>query len=284
MRPCNPTRACRIRSIPALIVSALLLPGTFSAAEEIGAERDDVFLHSEDYAELVEANWPRIALGDVDAMYISFTALNNCWHFKDAVRASESLEEFDKEMEGEHPGMIRFGRRIFSRCKRLVERYDWYPGWEQLRLRAALAGDRQSRLDVVRDFYRFRFERPREDFPYSPAQFVLEALDDRDPMLFGVIAITDAPWGLREQNGPIVKTAWFLVYCRYKGNCDSRESMKITCAAQNPACNRYENAFEAIRADAGSEDDFAAAENMADELISAIEEKRYDDLGLVIVY
>ena len=187
-------------------------------------------------------------------------------------------------MAGQHPEMLKFGRGIFYKCKQLVERFDWYPGWEQLRLRAALAGDRASRLALVRDFYRYRLERPREEFPFSPAQFVLDALGDRDPMIFNLIEAIDAPWGLRERNGPVVSAAWALVFCHYYGNCESRESMERYCVFMAPECTRYRNALEMFETEAGSEDNLTAAQDMAGELISAIEQERYEDLGLILVY
>ncbi len=277
-------RAWNILSILGTIIGWLVLSNSISATEQWATSPDDLILYSNDYAELVEEYWPRIRLGDVDAMVVSFEALNNCWHFREAISASNDLDEFDNEMAGQSLNMLKIGRGFFYKCKQLVERFDWYPGWKQLRLRAALAGDRASRLALVRDFYRYRLERPREEFPFSPAQFVLDALGDRDPEIFNVIAVIDAPWGLRERNGPVVSAAWGLAYCHYKGNCESRESMERYCVFMAPECTRYQNALEMIGAEAGSEKNFTAAQDMAGELISAIEQERYEDLGLILVY
>jgi len=281
---CSLTRAWKILSIPGMIVGCLVLSDSISATEQNATSPDDLILYSNDYAGLVEEHWPRISLGEVDAMVVSFEALNNCWHFREPISASDDLDEFETEMAGQHPEMLKFGRGIFYKCKRLIERFDWYPGWEQLRLRAALAGDRGSRLALLRDFYQHRLERPREEYPFSPAQFVVEALGDRDPKIFNLIAVIDAPWGLRERNGPVVSAAWGLVYCHYKGNCATRESMQRYCVFMAAECTRYQNALEMIRTEAGSENNFAAAQDMAGELISAIEQERYEELGLILVY
>jgi hypothetical protein len=267
-----------------MMIGWLVLSGPISATEPKTTSPKDLILYSNDYAELVEEYWPRISLGDVDAMVVSYEALNNCWHFRQAISASNNLDEFELEMAGQHPEMLKFGRGIFYKCKQLVERFDQYPGWDQLRLRAALAGDRGSQLALVRDFYRFRLERSREEFPFSPAQFVLEALDGRDPELFNMIAVIDAPWGLRENNGAAVSAAWGLVYCHYKENCESSESMERFCVHMAPECTRYQNALEMIRYEAGNDENFVAAQDIAGELVAAIAQGRYDDLGLMLVY
>lgn len=273
-----------ILAILGTTIGLLVLSHSISATEQRATSPDDLILYSNDYAELVEEHWPRIRLGDVGAMVVSFEALNNCWHFREAISASSDLDEFDREMAGQSPGMLKYGRGIFYKCKRLVERFDWYPGWQQLRLRAALAGDRGSQLALVKTFYHYRLERPREEFPFSPAQFVFDALNDRDPKIFNLIAAIDAPWGLRESNGPVVSAAWGLVYCHYKGDCESRESMERYCVFMAPECTLHQNVLEMIETEAGSEENFAAAQDMAGELISAIEQQRYEDLGLLLVY
>lgn len=273
----------RLLLVLTTIVGSLVLSDSIAAEEDRSKKAADIILYSNDHAALVAQYWPRIRLGDVDAMVIAFEALNTCWHFKDAVSAADDLDEFESEMAGQHPMMQKVGRGVYFKCKQLVEQFDWYPGWEQLPLRAALAGDPGSRLLLVRDFHRYRLERPRESYPFSPAQFVLEALDDRDPELFLLIAITDAPYGLREQNGPVVSAAWRLVSCHYKGNCKSHESMERYCVFMAPECTQYKNAFELIEAESGGGENFAAAKEMADKLISAIERGLYEELGLILV-
>jgi hypothetical protein len=268
-----------------MAAAALALLSFLPASAEDVSERppEERLMYANDWAAMVEEYWPKIALGDVDAMVVSYEALNSCSHFRDAILVSGDLNEFETEMAGEHPEMLRFGRGIFYKCKRLVERFDWYPGWQDLRLRAALAGDSHSRIALLRDFYYLRNERPRESFPFSPAEFVIEALDNRDPKLFTFAAVTDAPWGIREENGLVVSSAWRLVYCHYKGNCRSRESMRVYCLFVAEECTRYDNLYQQIEAEAAGEHNFAAAQEMAAELIEAIEARRYDDLGLLIV-
>jgi len=285
-------RALKILSIAATCIGLLVLADPISATEQATQEAKEreatssveTLLYSNDFSELVEEHWPRIRLGDLDSMVISYEALNTCSHFREAISVSNDLDEFERAMAGQHPEMLKFGRGIFYKCKRLVERFDQYQGWGNLRLRAALAGHRGSRLAVVREFYRYRNERPREDVPFSPAEYALEALADRDPEIFKLIAVFDAPWGLREQNGPVVSAAWGLVYCHYEGNCASRESMERYCVFMAPECTLYENALEMFEVKAGSDDNLAAARDMAGELITAVEEERYTDLGLLLVY
>lgn len=278
-------RRCKIfKAAMACAVLAWLPTGPVPAEESQAASPGELIMYSNDYAELLEEYWPRISLGDVDAMVVSFEAMNICANFKDAISASETLDDFDEAMAGQHPGMIEFGRGIFYKCKRLVERFDWYPGWEQLRLRAALAGDPLSRVMLVSDYYRYRKERPREDFPYSPAEFVIEALDERSPEMLNFIQVRDAPWGLREENGAVIETAWGLVFCHYYGKCETSESMARFCAMMTPECAHFDNALEMITSEAGGDENLAAAYEKADTLIAAIEQRRYGDLGLVIDY
>lgn len=281
-------RAGKILSIAATVIVACVLSDSILAREQVTDQKAtssvEILLYSNDFSELVEEHWPRIRLGDVESMVIAYEALNTCSHFKAAISVSNDLDEFESAMAGQSAEMLKFGRGIFYKCKQLVERFDQYQGWGNLRLRSALAGHRGSRLSVVREFYRYRHERSREDFPFSPAEYVLEALDDRDPEVFKLITVFDAPWGLREQNGPVVSTAWGLVYCHYDGNCASRKSMERYCVFMAPECTLYENALEMFESKAGTEENLAAAQGMARELISAVEEERYTDLGLLFVY
>jgi hypothetical protein len=50
-----------------------------------------------------------------------------------------------------------------------------------------------------------------------------------------------------------------------------------------PECTQYKNAFELIEAESGGGENFAAAKEMADKLISAIERGLYEELGLILV-
>ncbi len=244
----------------------------------------DLLIHSNNYLELLREHWPRISLGDADSMSVSFNTLNNCSFFAEKIRASESIDDFDLAMRNEHPEMQKFGHGIYFRCLELVDHYDDYPGWQELRLRAALAGNATEQLWLVKDFYRFRNERPRESFPYSPAGFLIDALDKGNRSALAIIAIGEAPWGVRIDNDPLISLAWLLLICDYRSDCDKASSMKRPCEFMTDDCLKYGNVFEMYLDRAGSEERFAKAQEMAIALKHKVETGQYDDLGLDLVW
>jgi len=126
------------------------------------ATTQDLLNTSNDYLELVREYWPKIRLGDSQAMAVTYDALNNCGHFKNEIATAESIDDLDKLLSGRGPGDLRFAKGIYFKCKTLVHHYAEFPGWQDLRLRAALAGNIRSKVFVTLEFYRFRDERPRE--------------------------------------------------------------------------------------------------------------------------
>jgi len=244
----------------------------------------DVLIHSNNYYELLQEHWPRISLGDADSMAIAFNTLNNCSFFSEKIRASESIDDFDVAMRDEHPEMQKFGHGIYFKCLELVDHYGKYPGWQDLRLRAALAGNTNEQLWLVKDFYRSRNERPRESFPYSPAGLLVDALDNGHRTALAIIAIGEAPWGVRIDNDPLISVAWFLLICEYMGDCDKTSSMKRDCEFMTDNCLKYANAYEMYLDRAGSEERFAKAQKMAIDLKQKVETRQYDELGLDLVW
>ncbi len=243
-----------------------------------------LLIHSNNYYELLLEHWPRISLGDADSMSIAFNTLNNCSFFAEKIRASESIDDFDLAMRDEHPEMQKFGHGIYFKCMELVNHYEDYPGWQDLRLRAGLAGNTTEQLLLVKDFYRFRNERPRESFPYSPADFLTNALNHGNRLALAVIAIGEAPWGVRIDNDPLVSLAWLLLICDYSGDCDKASSMKRECEIMSDNCLKYGTVFEMYLDRAGSTERFARAQEMAITFKHKVETGQYDDLGLDLVW
>ena len=245
-----------------------------------------ILLRSNDYLELLNEHWPRISLGDVDSMVIAYNALNNCWWFREKLRQSSDVDEFVDLMKDEHPDMQEFGRSIYFQCRNVVDKYDLYPGWKSLRLRAAIAGDRHSRLMLVQTYYRQRYEKnaPREKFGYSPAEYLIEAIEDLDPNAFVFIALGEAPYGMREDSSPVISAAWWLAACHYSKNCLEPGSMALFCNAMASDCLKYANGMERIRAKVGSPERFSQAQQKAKELVRLVEDRLYEDLGLDLVW
>ena len=267
--------------LPTMLALVLALA---AYADDSEPTLNQVVFRSNDFLTLVEEHWPQAMRGDATAMAIAYEALNNCSHFQDQIQSAETIDDFDAAMKDEHPSMQKYGHGIYFRCKQLVEHYDDYPGWRGLRLKAAVAGEPTSRLFMVSDFYRFRRERPREAFPFSPAVWVTEALEVRFRSVFSMIATGEAPWGLRRDSDPEVSIAWLLVGCHYGRDCEEASSVEPACWFMTDACGRFHNQFEVIRDKAGSDEAYQRAEAKAAGLIEKIDAGLYDELGLDLVW
>ncbi len=272
------------RQFVAVLAAAVLAAVPIAIADEEQYSLNEILLHSNDNLDLVNEYWPKIRSGSAKAMAISHEAINNCTHFRSKIQAANTIDDFDLSMQDEQPAMQRYGHGVYFKCKRLVERFEDFPGWERLRLRAALAGDPMSRLYIVSDFYRFRNETPRESFSFSPALYITEALDKRNPAVFMMFAVGAAPWGMRKDADPIVSIAWELVACEYTGNCDARSSLENACLFMTDDCLKFDNVYEMLRARAGGDDQYARARELADDLKDKVEAGLYDDLGLDLVW
>lgn len=217
-------------------------------------------------------------------MVVTFKALNHCWHYRREIREADNVDALDELMADRTPMDRLFARDEFFQCKSLVERFDEFPGWRTFRVRAALAGDIPSKIEAARDFYVSSSGRPREDYPYSPAGFLIDALTAKDDLVFAHIATWAKYSTILKDTSPTTITAWWLLYGKYSQTCDKTESMKALCSVLSPECARFRTLGEKIRSDAGSDEVYAAAQRLADELYLAVEEQRFDDLGINLVW
>lgn len=256
-----------------------------TANDEVeGKTLDQIYITANDYLELAREYWPRAANGDLLAMKVTFRALNNCWHFKDEISTADNIDELNKLMQGQHPNNLRFAKGAYFKCKALVEHFAEFPGWKDFRLRAALAGDIQSKIPVALDFYHLRNKRPREQFPFSPAAFLVDAMVAGNPQVFGSIAEGAHSHNVLQDKSQTTITAWYLLHCRYRDNCDKPESMLSLCTYMVSKCTQFENIHDMIRHDAGSDEVYADAKRLADELYLAVQQRRFRDLGINLVW
>lgn len=267
-----------------ILAVPLIVPRVVPAATSQTQAVQDILNTSNDYLELVRKYWPKISLGDVQAMTVSFDALNNCWHFKDEIAQAESVDDLDELLSGRHPGDAKFAKAVYFKCRILVHHYDEFPGWQDLRLRAALAGDIRSKVSMVFDFYRFRDERPRESFPFSPGGFLVEAMRSGDSMVFSAIGSMGVDYGLRLDTSPTTSIAWQLVSCRLRGDCGDSSSMKVFCSFMTPECVRWKNVYEYLRHRAGGDEAFAQAEKKAEDIYVKVQQQRFEELDLDLVW
>lgn len=267
-----------------ILAAALTLIRSAPAAPSETQTIQHILNTSNDYLELAREYWPKISLGDTQAMTLSHEALNNCWHYKDEIAQAESVDDLDELLSGRHPGEGKFAKGVYFKCKRLVHNYDEFPGWQDLRLRAALAGDVRSRVLMAFDFYRFRNERTRESFPFSPGGFLVEAMRSGDPMVFSVIGILGVDYGLRLDVSPITSVAWQLVSCRLRGDSGDPSSMSVFCSFMSPECVQWTNAHELLRHQAGGDEAFAKAEQEAEDIYANVQQQRFEELDLELVW
>ena len=141
-----------------------------------------------------------------------------------------------------------------------------------------------EQLWLVKDFYRYRNERPRESFPYSPAGFLIDTLAKGNRFALAIIAMGESPWGVRIDNDPLISVAWFLLICDYRNDCDKRSSMNRDCEFMTDNCLKYDTAYDMYLDRAGSPERFAMAQEMATTLKQKVETGQYDDLGLDLVW
>ena len=266
--------------IPCLSAT-LLWPNHLPAATRTA---QDILNTSNNYLTLVREYWPRISRGDVQAMTVTYDALNNCWHFKDSISQATSIDDLDHLLKDSHTSQLEFARGIYFRCKQLVENFEEFPGWQDLRLRAAIAGDVRSKLFMIYDFYRFRQEMPRESFPFSPGAFLIDVLQSNESMVFSSIGGMGVDYGMLQDTSPTTSLAWILISCDIRGDCDKSSSMEVFCAHMTPECRESANMYEILRRRAGSDEAFAEAELKANEIYAKVRQQRYEELDLDIVW
>ena len=218
------------------------------------------------------------------AITVVFAALNNCNHFKDEIETADNVDELEDMLSGRNPNDIVFAKGSYYQCKRLVENFAEFPAWEGLRLRAAIAGDTESAIWMAFEYYRRKEELPREAFPYSPGAFLTGAMAAGHSMVFGMIAETAPYYDLVRNKSRVTRVAWWLVGCKFRDDCGKPESMHNLCNFMAPECTQFENMYEVFRFRAGSDSVFAEAQTLADELYLAVQQMRYEDLGLNLVW
>lgn len=245
---------------------------------------NDILARSDNYLQLVQTEWAKISSGDVRAMVVSHEAINNCWHFKSEIERSSDIDAFEDILRQERPREIVFGKGIYYKCQALVSRLNEFPGWQELRLRAALAGHVSSRLHLVLDFYRYQHERPREAFAYSPAGFLTDALLEGHSVAFSVVGEIGVDYGLRQDRSETTSIAWSLISCRIRGDCDQPSSMALLCANMAPECAESRTVYEMLERRAGSEEEFAEANRRADQLHARVKQQRFEELDLILVW
>lgn len=279
----------RIVRMQRAVVFAFLIglwPAMASAGQLQSSQQSfaEILRDSNDYLDLVREYWPRVANGDVLAMTVVFAALNNCDQFKDEIKTAENVDELEELLSGRNPTDVLFAKGSYYKCKRLADDFAEFPGWEGLRLRAALAGDTDSAIWMAFEYYRRKDELPREAFPYSPAAFLTDAMAAGQSMVFGMIAETAPYYELVRDKSRVTRVAWWLVSCKFRDDCDKPESMHNLCNFMAPECTRFENMYEVFRSRSGSDTVFAQAQARADELYLAVRQMRYEDLGLNLVW
>lgn len=89
---------------------------------------------------------------------------------------------------------------------------------------------------------------------------------------------------MRNDNSPLTTVAWGLLECRYRGDCDRPSSMRVHCFLMMPACLESETAAEFWRQRAGSDEDYEEAQRRAARLLSRIEQRRFDELDLDLIW
>ena len=269
---------CLVLVLPPAVVHAA------PAAQAQTAAIQDLLNTSNDYLELVREYWPKIRQGDAQAMTVCYDALNNCGHFKDAIAQAESIDDLDELLASRHSNDRKFARGIYYKCRNLVRHYDEFPGWQDLRLRAALAGDIRSKIFVTLDYYRHRDERPRELLAFSPAEFLIDAMTSGDSMVFAAIGGLGVKYGLRKDTTQTTSIAWELVSCKLRGNCGDASSMGVFCAFMTSECSQYSSAYEYFRDQAGSDDAYAIAQEKAEEIQMKVQQRRFEELDLNLIW
>ncbi len=273
---------------PVILLLLLVSIGLTSFSTAFGETKDQtipqILSASNDFLDLVRQYWPKIGSGDLQAMTVSYEALNNCANFKDEISAADNVDDLEASLQGRHPETIRFGKGVYFKCKRLVEHYAEFPGWRGLRLQAALAGDIRSKIWLVRQYYHNKDKRPREDFPYSPGAFLIDAMTAGHPMVFGVIASSAPYYDLLQDKSQTTVVAWWLLSCKYRDDCDKPESLTTYCIFMSPECIAFENLLDLYRQRAGSDEVYAAAQRLADDLYLKVQQRRFQELGLNLVW
>lgn len=269
------------------VVAQFTVAMSSASADEVDTDwlaTQDILMTSNDYLALVREHWPKVSQGNVQSMAIVYDAMNNCGHFKSAIQQADNIDKLDALLTDRAPEDVRFAKGMYYKCRLLVDHYDEFPGWDRLRLRAALAGDSRSRIYIAFAYYYQRDTSPREEVPFSPAEFLTGAMLDGDPLVFGMIAHVQPALRLRTDYSTVTTVAWGLLECRFRGDCDEPASLRAHCYFMMPDCVEAENAFDFWKIRAGGDVPYAEAERKATDLLAKIRERRFEELDLDLVW
>ena len=275
-----------MRTVLALLLLSSVWITSASTAQSLAEDQSvpRLLTTSNDYLELVREYWPRIGQGDILAMTVTYAALNNCGNFRKEISTADNVDELDASLQGRHPNDILFAKGIYHKCKRLVDNFAEFPGWDTLRLRAALAGDISSKIWMASEYYHNKGKQPREDFPYSPGEFLTDAMASGHYMVFGLIAETGPYYDILQDKSTTTRVAWWLLSCKYRDDCSTLGSMNVMCTYMVPECVGARNLYDVYRKRAGNDAVYAAAQSLADELYLKVQQRRFEELGLNLVW
>lgn len=104
-------------------------------------------------------------------------------------------------------------------------------------------------------------------------------------MIFDMIGLLGASNGMLRDASPQSELAWRLASCALRGNyCHEPESMKPRCDFMSDDCNAAESLYELLRLQTGDEELFRRAVAQAGEILRLASERRYEELGLVLIW
>ena len=279
------------RSTPSAdaVGSAVIVdPGPVSdAAHTTGSPLNlvlDEYLASDNWLVFVQKYWDRAQAGDVEPMVRVHDALSTCGVFEKDIIAVSTIEEFEERLRKTRTETdINVGVTVYERCKPLVTEFDDFPGWERLQFQAALAGHPQSKARVVMSYYQNQNLLDREDVPFSPAEFLIEAMESHEPEVFAMVGGFAEHFGVLEDTSDANTYGWKLLGCRFGMECDTNKHFKAGCATSPPECEGAESLYDYYRNVIG-DISYLAAEQRADELYALVLDSRWDELGVKYVW
>jgi Na+-transporting methylmalonyl-CoA/oxaloacetate decarboxylase gamma subunit len=242
------------------------------------------YLETDNWLDFVQKYWDRAQAGEVEAMVRVHDALSTCSLFQKEINASETKEELETKLrESRHETDVNVGVSVFEKCKPLVSELHNFPGWGQLLFQAALAGHPQSKARVVIDYYINREYIDRDELPYSPAEFLIEAMESHQPEVFAMVGSFAEYYSILEDTSDSNTYGWKLLGCRFGMECDTDKHFKAGCATSPPECDGAETLYDYYRNVIG-DDAYIAAKQRANNLHALVLEQRWDDLGINYVW
>lgn len=267
----------------------LVVPGNRAVAVEKLSDPtlvdvEEAFLESEDYYHFAKTYWGQAASGDTDAMVMVHNALMWCDGLAEAIRHSPDSKSFSEKVKKDYgPQQKEFVMTMYHRCVNVVHHYEEFPGWQKLRVKAALSGHSMAQVWTAIDMYVLE-SRNETDVTYeglTPGPLLIQALASHDPNVYGPIGETGTKYGLLEDSSEVNARAWQLLACRFGRDCQSRASLDVYCATNLPDCHYARNLEELLQSRWGSAA-YDAAWDRSGELEQLIQEERWGELGLRI--